>query len=65
VFGSTILGEGVPKSRLARALMDKYNARGIFSNRTDSLEGLRSALSGLRDVQIEVRGCVALFSARA
>lgn len=65
VFGSTILGQGVPRGRIARAVMSRYNARGIFGNQNDSVEGLRAALSGLRSVEINIRGCVALFSARA
>lgn len=42
-----------------------YNEKGIFSNRADTLDGLRSALGDrLRDVQIDVIGCAAVFSGR-
>ena len=46
--------------------MDVYNKKGIFSNRHDSLDGLKHALAQhFREVSIEVVGCAALFSARA
>ncbi|MGB0720997.1 MAG: class I SAM-dependent methyltransferase [Gammaproteobacteria bacterium] len=65
VFGSTILHGGVPRSLPARALMALYNRRGIFSNQGDDLDGLHRALERRFDgVEIETRGCVALFSAR-
>jgi 2-polyprenyl-3-methyl-5-hydroxy-6-metoxy-1,4-benzoquinol methylase len=65
VFGSTILQGGVPRSGLARKLMHFYNKKGIFSNERDDLEGLESALSErFNNVEIEVVGCVALFSGK-
>ena len=66
LFGSTILGQGDGASAAGRALMRFYNARRIFGNEDDSLEGLRAALSARFDA-VEVRqvGAVALFSARA
>ena len=65
VFGSTILQGGVARSWTARKLMNFYNKKGIFSNERDDLEGLESALSERFDnVEIEVVGCVALFSAK-
>jgi len=65
LFGSTLLQDGVPRSWLARRLMDVYNNKGIFSNRHDSLDGLKQALGErFREVSIEVVGCAALFSAR-
>lgn len=65
VFGATILGRGVPKNRLASALMAVYNRRGVFSNREDSEERLREALEEHFDrVEITVRGMVAIFTAR-
>ena len=65
IFGATVLGLGVRPSRMARRLMALYNARGIFSNSEDDLDALRNFL-GRRyaQVQIDVVGCVALFSAR-
>jgi hypothetical protein len=66
IFGSTLLHEGVPRSWLARRLMNAYNDKGIFSNRNDTLDGLERALAGqFHDVELEVVGCAALFSARA
>ena len=65
VFGSTILQGGVPRSWAARKLMDLYSKKGIFANDQDDLEGLESALAKrLENVNIEVVGCVALFSGR-
>jgi hypothetical protein len=64
LFGATILGAGVEHGFLARKLMDVYNAKGIFSNRSDSAEGLRAALGQHFEVtSLRVVGCVALFSA--
>jgi ubiquinone/menaquinone biosynthesis C-methylase UbiE len=66
LFGATLLHEGVPRSGLARVLMRLFNATGTLSNRGDSVEGLREALEKhLDQVQIEIVGCVALFSGRA
>lgn len=66
LFGATLLQGGVARSRVARRLMDAYNRKGIFSNRDDSLEGLKRALDRrFRDVSVEVLGCAALFSGRA
>ncbi len=65
LFGSTLLTGGVKRNRFARRLMEAYNKQGIFSNASDSLEGLESALrQRLDEVQIEVVGCAALFSGR-
>lgn len=65
VFGSTILQGEAPRSWAARKLMSIYNAKGVFSNENDTLETLQGALEArFEDVQIELRGCVALFSAR-
>lgn len=65
LFGSTLLHGGVPRNWFARRLMDVYNKKGIFSNRHDSLGGLKQALGErFREVSIEVVGCAALFSAR-
>jgi len=65
LFGSTLLQGGVARSAAARRLMAFYNAKGVFSNARDDLDGLRRALEArFRDVSIEVVGCAALFSAR-
>jgi SAM-dependent methyltransferase len=66
IFGSTILQGDVHRGWAARALMSVYNRKGIFSNTEDDLDGLRSSLtSRFEAVQVEVAGCVALFSGRA
>jgi hypothetical protein len=66
VFGATILQGNLRRSKVAQALMDLYNHKGIFSNGSDTLEGLDAALRRrFRDVQVESRGTVALFEARA
>jgi 2-polyprenyl-3-methyl-5-hydroxy-6-metoxy-1,4-benzoquinol methylase len=65
LFGSTILSGGVRRERAARWLMAHYNARGIFSNRTDDLDSLRTALgSCFRDPCLTTVGCVAIFAGR-
>ncbi|UVF22206.1 class I SAM-dependent methyltransferase (plasmid) [Microvirga terrae] len=65
VFGSTLLSEGVERSRSAQVLMRFYNKRGIFSNQSDGLEDLRRELAvRFDDVRVRVIGCAALFVAR-
>jgi hypothetical protein len=65
LFGSTLLGEGVERSSMARALMRFYNTKGIFSNEQDSLERLHCELAArFEQVRVEVVGCAALFTAR-
>lgn len=65
VFGSTILGQGVRHNLLGRRLMALYNSKGIFGNTEDTAEGLRQTLQrNFTEVNIEVVGCVAKFSAR-
>lgn len=65
LFGATILGEGVRHNLFGRTLMGVYNARGIFSNREDSVEALHAILEPeLEDVDVQVVGRVALFAGR-
>jgi hypothetical protein len=65
LFGSTLVQGGVARGWAARRLMSIYNARGIFSNVDDDVDGLRRALAArFREVSVEVIGCAALFSAR-
>jgi len=65
LFGATILGRGITPNPAARALLDLYNAKGVFNNRGDDLEGLRAGLKQrFASVEIEQRGLVALFRAR-
>ncbi len=63
IFGSTLLHDGVPRNLLARQVMKRNNANGIFSNAQDDLEGLRAVLAEhLADPQLETIGCVGVFS---
>jgi hypothetical protein len=65
VFGATLLSAGVDRNWFARKVMDRNNKHGIFSNADDDLGGLRAVLNEhLRDVTIEIVGCVAIFSGR-
>ena len=64
LFGATILGRGIAPNRAARALLDLYNAKGVFNNRADDLTSLRDGLRQRFDeVEVECEGCVALFRA--
>lgn len=64
VFGSTILQGDVPRSAIARKLMRIYNGKGVFSNENDTRTNLEAALMRrFSNVDIEMMGCVALFSA--
>ena len=64
LFGATILGRGITPNRPARALLDLYNAKGVFNNREDDLASLSDGLRQRFDqVEIETMGCVALFRA--
>ena len=65
LFGTTILGQGVRHSILARIALRHYNQRGVFSNLDDSAQGLHNALARhFGTVSVHVVGCVAFFSAR-
>lgn len=65
LFGSTILGSGVPHNVLGNKLMHFYNKKGIFTNLDDNIEELREALNThFSNVEIELHGCVAIFSAK-
>jgi hypothetical protein len=64
LFGATILGRGITPNRAARALLDLYNAKGVFNNREDDLASLSDGLRQRFDqVEVETTGCVALFRA--
>jgi SAM-dependent methyltransferase len=63
IFGATIV-QGVPTPWATQRLMDFYNAKGIFSNRDDTIEDLAAELSArFPDAQVRRRGQVALFEA--
>ncbi len=64
LFGGTVLGTGVSHTRSARAFLWAANKQGGFDNLDDTVDGLREILgASFRDVQIEVAGSSALFSA--
>ena len=64
LFGATILGRGIAPNRVASALSDLYNAKGVFNNRADDLEGLSDGLRRrFAKVAIAHEGCVAIFRA--
>lgn len=64
LFGSTILGQDSKHNYLARKLMAIYNKKGIFGNTMDNLSSLKTILNQyFEQVNIEIEGCVAIFSA--
>jgi hypothetical protein len=64
LYGATILGRGIAPNRAARALLDLYNAKGVFNNREDDLASLSDGLRQRFDrVEIAREGCVAMFRA--
>jgi hypothetical protein len=64
LFGATILGRGIAPNGAARALLDLYNAKGVFNNREDDFASFSDGLRQRFDrVEIERQGCVALFRA--
>ncbi len=63
-FGGTVLGTGGSHTRPARAFLKAANKQGGFDNLDDTADGLHAILSeSFRDVEIEVAGSSALFSA--
>ncbi len=66
IFGTTLLHDGVDRNWLARTVMTRNNAHGVFSNQHDDREGLERALAEhLKNPTLDVIGCVALFSGQA
>lgn len=64
LFGATILGRGIAPNRAASALLDLYNAKGVFNNRADDLAGLSDGLRRrFANVAVAQEGCVAIFRA--
>jgi hypothetical protein len=62
LFGATILGRGVEANGAARALFRLYNRKGVFNNLEDDGEALEAGLrQRFADVEVERKGCVALF----
>jgi hypothetical protein len=65
LFGATILGRSIAPNPAASALLDLYNAQGVFNNREDDLAALSDGLRRrFADVAIAQEGCVAIFRAR-
>jgi hypothetical protein len=66
VFGSTVLTGGVRQTKFSRWMLDQLNdGNRSFSNRHDELDVLRAELDArFHDVQLDVVGSVAIFSAR-
>jgi SAM-dependent methyltransferase len=64
LFGSTILGQGVEHSLLARKALAIYNRERIFTNSADDRQGLDRALAGsFSRHEVETEGSFALFAA--
>ena len=64
VFGTTIVGQGLPHNRLARFLLQLYNRRRIFSNIADTLSELELIIgTHFRSYTTSVCGSVAFFAA--
>lgn len=65
LYGATILGDEAGHNRFGRLLMKIYNRRGLFSNRTDSIDNLKWILRRhFESVQVWRHNKVALFVAR-
>lgn len=63
LFGSTILNGGVRHTPVSQRLMALYNAKGIFCNSNDDLEGLSQALAEhFSRYELATSGSVALFA---
>ena len=57
LFGATILGRGIAPNRAASALLDLYNAQGVFNNREDDLAALIGRIAAtLRHCRDRARG---------
>ena len=66
LFGTTVLAGGVPQTLLSRAHIAGLNREGIFSNRGDTLDGLRAELDArFDDYELTTRGSLAIFEIRA
>ncbi len=64
VFGTTLLGLGTQKNYLAKKLLALYNKKKIMHNLNDNKESLLNELTKrFSQVEININGCVALFTA--
>ena len=65
MYGATILGDAAGHNWFGRKLMAVYNRKGIFGNKTDSVDTLAAMLKRhFNEVDIQRHGKVALFVAR-
>ena len=65
LYGSTVLGKGVPHNLAARLLMRVYNSRGAFGNVDDTEEGFSLALRRhFEEVETKDVGAIMIFTAR-
>lgn len=65
VFGSTVIGEGVGHSLLARFLLPRLNRNGMFDTSSDDLLGIMDMVNrNLINVVFRIVGSVLLFSGR-
>jgi SAM-dependent methyltransferase len=65
LFGATLLGAGVDPGWAGLRAMRFFNAKRVFTNRDDDLDGLRDELARrFAEISVEVVGCVALFTGR-
>ena len=66
LFGGTIVVDAPAHTRLSRALIRSNNRRGIFGNESDTLPAVRSVFEAeFQDVEVHLRGTMAVFTARA
>jgi SAM-dependent methyltransferase len=66
LFGCTVLGIGESHTAPARAFLRAANRQGGFDNLGDSVDGLEAILSSaFADLEIDVIGSLALFTARS
>lgn len=66
LFGATIVQGSAPRGPIAQRLMNLYNAKGVFSNREDTVEALdRELATRFPRHDVALVGCVAVFRAFA
>lgn len=66
LFGTTVLAEGVPMSKLTSKMVLEQHKRGNFQNQGDDPEGLSRQLAKyFPEHQVTIRGAVAVFTATA
>lgn len=65
LFGSTILSDPEQHTAVSRTLLRALNRKGIFSNRDDTSDAIRAALTAVfEDVTFEVVGAGVIFTGR-